>query len=51
MVHFQADLRGRVRHTSVPVDFGPYYRPDEAKATAAMRPSPTLNAALDLLPS
>ena len=34
-----------------PVDFGPYYRPDEAKATAAMRPSPTLNAALDLLPS
>jgi isocitrate dehydrogenase len=27
-----------------PVDVGGYYRPDPAKATAAMRPSPTLNA-------
>ncbi len=29
-----------------PVDIGGYYQPDEAKATAAMRPSPTLNAIL-----
>jgi isocitrate dehydrogenase len=26
-----------------PVDIGPYYRPDDAKAAAAMRPSETLN--------
>jgi isocitrate dehydrogenase len=32
-----------------PVDIGGYYRPDEAKAAAAMRPSPTLNAALALI--
>ncbi|HEU0277627.1 MAG TPA: NADP-dependent isocitrate dehydrogenase [Rhodanobacteraceae bacterium] len=30
-----------------PVDIGGYYRPDRAKVSAAMRPSPTLNAALD----
>jgi isocitrate dehydrogenase len=30
-----------------PVDLGGYYAPDPAKATAAMRPSPTLNAAID----
>jgi isocitrate dehydrogenase len=30
-----------------PVDIGGYYRPDEAKATAALRPSPTLNAIID----
>ncbi len=29
-----------------PVDIGGYYRPDPAKCTPAMRPSPTLNAAL-----
>jgi isocitrate dehydrogenase len=29
-----------------PVDLGGYYRPDEAKATKALRPSATLNAAL-----
>lgn len=29
-----------------PVDIGGYYRPDPAKASAAMRPSATLNAAL-----
>ena len=29
-----------------PVDIGGYYLPDDAKASAAMRPSPTLNAAL-----
>ncbi|KFN50760.1 NADP-dependent isocitrate dehydrogenase [Arenimonas composti] len=29
-----------------PVDIGGYYRPDPAKAAAAMRPSPTFNAAL-----
>ena len=28
------------------VDIGGYYAPDEAKANAAMRPSPTLNAAI-----
>jgi isocitrate dehydrogenase len=31
------------------VDIGGYYRPDPAKVAAAMRPSPTLNAALGLL--
>ncbi len=30
-----------------PVDIGGYYRPDDAKADAAMRPSPTLNAIID----
>ena len=29
-----------------PVDIGGYYRPDNARTDAAMRPSPTLNAAL-----
>ncbi len=29
-----------------PVDIGGYYRPDDAKASAALRPSATLNAAL-----
>jgi isocitrate dehydrogenase len=33
-----------------PVDIGAYYRPDEVKVTAAMRPSATFNAALALLP-
>jgi isocitrate dehydrogenase len=32
-----------------PVDIGGYYLPDDAKASAAMRPSPTLNAALAAL--
>ncbi|WP_426574127.1 NADP-dependent isocitrate dehydrogenase [Aquihabitans sp. McL0605] len=32
-----------------PVDMGGYYAPDEALVSAAMRPSPTLNAALTLL--
>ncbi|TNJ32656.1 NADP-dependent isocitrate dehydrogenase [Arenimonas terrae] len=32
-----------------PVDIGGYYRPDPAKVATAMRPSPTLNAALALL--
>ena len=32
-----------------PVDIGAYYRPDEAKVTAAMRPSATFNAAIALL--
>ncbi len=30
-----------------PVDLGGYFRPDPAKASAAMRPSPTLNAIID----
>ncbi|HEY2257665.1 MAG TPA: NADP-dependent isocitrate dehydrogenase, partial [Variovorax sp.] len=29
-----------------PVDIGGYYKPDLAKTAAAMRPSPTFNAAL-----
>jgi isocitrate dehydrogenase len=29
-----------------PVDIGSYYRPDDAKTSKAMRPSPTFNAAL-----
>jgi isocitrate dehydrogenase len=32
-----------------PVDMGGYYAPDEAKISAAMRPSPTFNAAIALL--
>ncbi|HEX3932525.1 MAG TPA: NADP-dependent isocitrate dehydrogenase [Nocardioides sp.] len=32
-----------------PVDLGGYYRPDDAKANAVMRPSPTFNAALAAL--
>jgi isocitrate dehydrogenase len=32
-----------------PVDIGGYYRPDPAKAAAAMRPSPTLNAVVDAI--
>lgn len=32
-----------------PADIGGYYRPDDAKASAVMRPSATLNAALDSL--
>ena len=30
-----------------PADIGGYYMPDPAKANAVMRPSPTLNAAID----
>jgi isocitrate dehydrogenase len=30
-----------------PVDLGGYYHPDDAKASKAMRPSPTLNAIID----
>jgi isocitrate dehydrogenase len=30
-----------------PVDIGGYYRPDDAKCKAAMRPSPTLNGIID----
>ena len=32
-----------------PVDTGGYYLPDQAKTSAGMRPSATLNAALDAL--
>lgn len=32
-----------------PVDLGGYYRPDDAKASAAMRPSATLNAIIDAI--
>lgn len=32
-----------------PVDIGGYYMPDNAKVKAAMRPSPTFNAALELV--
>ena len=30
-----------------PVDIGGYYRPDDALASSAMRPSTTLNAIID----
>jgi len=32
-----------------PVDIGGYYHPDDAKASRAMRPSPTLNAIVDAI--
>jgi isocitrate dehydrogenase len=32
-----------------PVDIGGYYRPDEAKASAVMRPSATLNKVIATL--
>jgi isocitrate dehydrogenase len=32
-----------------PVDMGGYYRPDDQKASRAMRPSPTLNAIVDAI--
>jgi monomeric isocitrate dehydrogenase len=32
-----------------PADIGGYYKPDDAKASAALRPSATLNAALATL--
>jgi isocitrate dehydrogenase len=32
-----------------PVDIGGYYRPDEAKLSKVMRPSPTLNAIIDAI--
>jgi isocitrate dehydrogenase len=32
-----------------PADIGGYYRPDDAKTSAVMRPSATLNAALAAL--
>jgi isocitrate dehydrogenase len=41
-----AELLGAQRK---PVDMGGYYQPDMAKTTAAMRPSPTLNAIIDAL--
>ncbi|MCU1529494.1 MAG: isocitrate dehydrogenase [Frondihabitans sp.] len=41
-----AELIGVQGH---PVDIGGYYRPDDAKATAVMRPSATLNDALAAL--
>ncbi|MBT8106691.1 MAG: NADP-dependent isocitrate dehydrogenase [Gammaproteobacteria bacterium] len=32
-----------------PVDIGGYYQPDDERTTAAMRPSPTLNAIIDAI--
>ncbi|WP_459251313.1 NADP-dependent isocitrate dehydrogenase [Tessaracoccus sp.] len=32
-----------------PTDLGGYYRPDEAKTRAVMRPSATMNAIIDAL--
>ena len=32
-----------------PVDIGGYYQPDPSRLSAAMRPSPTFNAALAML--
>jgi isocitrate dehydrogenase len=34
-----------------PVDIGGYYHPDDARTFAAMRPSKTLNTALERLSS
>ncbi|WP_294982436.1 NADP-dependent isocitrate dehydrogenase, partial [uncultured Microbacterium sp.] len=41
-----AELNGVQGH---PVDIGGYYHPDEAKVSAVMRPSETLNAVIDAL--
>ena len=41
-----AELLGAQRK---PVDMGGYYRPDTARTTMAMRPSPTLNAIIDAM--
>ncbi|MDO5711459.1 MAG: NADP-dependent isocitrate dehydrogenase [Micrococcales bacterium] len=38
-----------LRAQGSPVDLGGYYRPDAAKVSAAMRPSPTLNAIIDAM--
>jgi isocitrate dehydrogenase len=45
------DLESKIRQElnaaqGAPVDIGGYYRPDETKVAAAMRPSPTLNEIL-----
>jgi len=34
-----------------PQSYGGYYKPDDARAAAAMRPSPALNAIIDALPA
>ena len=41
-----ADLNGA---QGKPVEIGGYYHPDQAKANAALRPSPTFNAIIDTL--
>merc|ERR1712070_638279 len=38
-----------IRCQGSPMDVGGYYQPDDAKAFAAMRPSPTFNAVIDRL--
>jgi isocitrate dehydrogenase len=38
-----------LRAQGKPVDVGGYYHPDDAKASKAMRPSPTLNAIVDAI--
>ncbi|WP_194943854.1 NADP-dependent isocitrate dehydrogenase [Glutamicibacter halophytocola] len=43
MVSELAEVQGQA------VDIARYYRPDEAKTSAVMRPSATLNKALELL--
>ena len=50
---FDADLAAqRIAHRAArfePQDVGGYYRPDDAKAVAAMRPSATLNGIIDAM--
>ena len=43
----QAILAEIAKAQGVPLDIGGYYKPDDVKVTAAMRPSATFNAAID----
>ncbi|MFJ2146934.1 NADP-dependent isocitrate dehydrogenase [Glutamicibacter sp. NPDC087831] len=45
----QANEAGLAEVQGKAVDIAGYYRPDEAKTSAVMRPSATLNKALELL--
>ena len=38
-----------VQTCALPIYIGGYYAPDPVRTAAVMRPSPTFNAALDLL--
>ncbi len=50
MVDNEAKISGELLGAQgKPVDIGGYYHPDDAKATKAMRPSPTLNAIVDAI--
>jgi isocitrate dehydrogenase len=50
MADNEAKITGELLATQgKPVDVGGYYHPDDAKASKAMRPSPTLNAIVDAI--